>query len=288
MNKYVFVGNRKFVLQEMLSQGLTVEKIYVVKGSHLDKENSEIADRGKIRIIASKQDLLNDLSETDYDILISNGCPYIFPNCILNDDRKYINIHPSYLPNLRGVDPVIGAVLYHRDAGATCHYINEQIDAGDIISQIKIPMTYDIDVRLLYQLSFIAERQVFIEAHNAGFLAKKKQFLEESDIYYKRSAEDMLITFHEPLDFIINKVKAFNNRSQGAFFKFQGDEYRVYRAKRLDNDYLVKITEKCLFHQVCLCYEDCIVVKQHDGLLLLDRINRDLSRIHIGALLGVS
>ena len=45
--------------------------------------------------------------------------------------KKYVNIHPSFLPDLRGIDPVLGSILFKRDAGATCHIMSEKIDAGD-------------------------------------------------------------------------------------------------------------------------------------------------------------
>ena len=82
---------------------------------------------------------------------------------------RYTNIHPSYLPDLKGIDPVLGSIKFSRDGGATCHEINERIDDGPIISRIKIPFTKDLDVTVLYQLSFVAEKEVFNEAFKNNF-----------------------------------------------------------------------------------------------------------------------
>ena len=70
---------------------------------------------------------------------------------------------------MRGIDPVLGSILFKRDAGATCHIMSEKIDAGDIISQLKIPYSNDLDASLLYQLSFIAEKKVFHMALQKNF-----------------------------------------------------------------------------------------------------------------------
>lgn len=284
--KYVFVGNRKFVLQKMLTLGLKIEKIFIVENSYLAKDIKNMNCHSNVCIINNKQQFLTELTETNYDILVSNGCPFILPKVILYDERKYINIHPSYLPNLRGIDPVIGAILHKLDAGATCHHMNEMIDAGDIISQIKIPFSEDLDTRLLYQLTFIAEQQVFLTAYENDFQRQKVQIISKNDIYYNRKYEDMLITFQESAEEIVSKINAFNNISQGAFFQYKGNRYKVYSAKILNNPYLINLTKGLQHSQIFLCYENCIIVNLTSGLLLLDCVVGDLSKIKVGMLLG--
>ena len=73
------------------------------------------------------------------------------------------------MPDLRGKSPINGAILYERKAGVTCHYMNDNIDDGDIISQIPIDYSEDLDAGLLYQLSFSAEGDVFEMAYKNSF-----------------------------------------------------------------------------------------------------------------------
>jgi len=61
--------------------------------------------------------------------LIPNGC---------------INIHPSFLPYNRGAYPNVWSIVEGTPAGASIHYINAKVDAGDIISQKKTPVD-DVD-----------------------------------------------------------------------------------------------------------------------------------------------
>ena len=53
-----------------------------------------------------------------------------------------INIHPSLLPRHRGPSPTYW-VLRNKEpeTGLTCHYIDDGIDTGEIISQASIPVT---------------------------------------------------------------------------------------------------------------------------------------------------
>jgi len=52
----------------------------------------------------------------------------------------WVNIHRSYLPYNRGLDPMQWALVDHTPAGVTIHVMTEQIDAGAIISQSEMPI----------------------------------------------------------------------------------------------------------------------------------------------------
>ena len=76
--KYVFVGNREFVLRQMIDMGLNVVKAWVIAGSYLERtlEKEKFVE---YEVVSNKQQLLQGLNEIDFDILISNGCVYILP-----------------------------------------------------------------------------------------------------------------------------------------------------------------------------------------------------------------
>ena len=277
--KFVFVGNRKFVLEEMLRIGLDVD-IIVIKDTHLQSET--LLNDLEFSIVSSKAQLLNKLEGMSFDILISNGCPYILPLSQMKK-RTYVNIHPSFLPDLRGVDPVLGSILFKRDAGATCHIMSEKIDAGDIKSQLKIPYSNDLDASLLYQLSFIAEKKVFLSAFKKEFNATCKQEDRDGLIYYSRKPEDKFITFKESNDKIIAKIKTFNNKSQGCIFAHKGYEFKVYGIKKIYNDFLKEYSIENKNLAIILSYEDCIIIKKDGELLKLDKVVGPLEKIKINS-----
>lgn len=279
--RYLFVGNRKFVLEEMIARNLQIDGVLVIKGSHLENDIKNL--NVSYEVIETKQQLLKHIENSTSDILISNGCPFILPVSHLSS-KKYINIHPSYLPDLKGIDPVIGAILYQRDAGATCHIMNDEIDSGDIISQIKIPYTDDLDVSLLYQLSFMAEKDAFTKALERNFETSHTQKISDDLIYYSRQPEDRIITFQETDQEIINKTKAFSNKSQGCLFQYQSHDFVTYEASEVFNPYLLEKAQNCKRGEIFLVYEDCMIFK-NQGLLKLDKLKGDISLLTIGALL---
>lgn len=265
---FVFVGNRRFVLERMIAEGVRLSTVIAIEGTHLevDLERGNVSGVSDYVKVQTRHELLSLLEKCSFDVLVSNGCPFILP---VNDlpDARYVNIHPSCLPDLRGVDPVIGSILFCRDAGATCHVMDTGIDTGDIVSSIRIPYTDDLDVTTLYQLSFIAEQQAFSQALAKNFEPRQKQQDDPNAIYYSRKASDRIISFQEENDLILQKIKAFNNRSQGCIISVAGDQYRVFSAQRMYNSFLRQVLESYPDCVVGMSYEDSVVFRK-DGEIL--------------------
>lgn len=54
---------------------------------------------------------------------------------------RLINIHPSLLPKYKGLDTHARAIeAGDKEAGCTVHYVNEGVDEGMIIDQIRVPI----------------------------------------------------------------------------------------------------------------------------------------------------
>jgi len=276
--KLVFVGNRRFVLEEIISQSIDISAVFVIKGTHLEKDISKLGISYKI--ISSKSQLLSEIEGLEFDVLVSNGCPYILPISKM-PKKTYINIHPSYLPDLKGVDPAIGAILRQRDGGATCHVMNDQIDEGDIISQVKIPYTKDLDISLMYQLCFIAEKEVFLKALERKFKPEKKQVFKKELIYYSRKYEDRVLNLKTNLEAIKNQIKAFSNKSQGCELKLNDNIYLIHQLEVLKNPYLLAYAEKFDEYVVIFNFEDCIVFKKNNDIILLRSLTNSLKEISI-------
>jgi methionyl-tRNA formyltransferase len=74
------------------------------------------------------------------DLLVLHAFMKILPREVYSAP-KYgsINIHPSLLPKYRGPSPSYWVIKNKEHiTGLTCHYINDGIDTGDIISQVAI------------------------------------------------------------------------------------------------------------------------------------------------------
>ena len=61
-----------------------------------------------------------------------------------------INVHPSLLPKYKGLHAVEQAMKSGDDVtGCTVHYVNEELDGGEIIMQGEVPIMPDDDVESL-------------------------------------------------------------------------------------------------------------------------------------------
>lgn len=282
--KFVFAGNRQFVLEEMMARGIEPE-IFVVRDSHLERHLR--AKGHSFTVIRSKEHLISRLDSTDYDLFLANGCPYILPvSGLRKGGRTFVNVHPGPLPDLRGIDPVPGALLLGRDSGAACHIMDDGIDTGPVISRIVVPNTADLDAGLLYQISFQAEKEAFAVALERGFLPMDDREAVSSGVYYSKKFRDLIIDFREPAEAIIRRIKAFSNRSQGARFSFNGTQFRVFDAEPVFNPYLTARRDSYTEGEVVFRYENCLLLRKGGAFLKLKAIEGDLSVIQAGDVLG--
>ena len=227
---------------------LRVTELLSYLEKYLDREGLEY------RTIEEKDCFFKEIEETEFDFFVSNGLPIIFPERILSREKgQFVNIHPSLLPDLRGKDPVPGAILYRRDSGATCHMMSVGIDSGDIISQIKIPFSDDLDAGLLYQMSFRAEADVFEAAYKRNFLPISRQVLRNTDIYYSYKQED--------LDINLGRDTAFSTGNKGAKLRINDQTFICKNVIVLHNSYVKEQFYETACGEILLQYEDKIVVK---------------------------
>jgi methionyl-tRNA formyltransferase len=283
--KFIFIGNRFFVLEEMLRLKLNLVKILVIKNSYLQKE----LEKAKVEhlVINSKLQLIDEILQADFNILLANGCPYILPVSKIKKDRQeFINIHPSYLPDLRGADPQPGAILYARDSGASCHIMDDGIDTGKIISQVKIPYSPDLDVALLYQLSFMAEKEVFVKAYKNSFISQYSQKIYGNEIYYSKKEMDLKIDLLKSANEIYQTIKAFSNKSQGAYIIYKNEKYIFYDCEIISNAYLKSKIPSYQDTEIIFNYENILVIKRDDVYIKFKNCNKSISNLNVGAKLN--
>jgi len=191
--------------------------------------------------------------------------PYILPITQLKNgnNKSFINIHPSYLPDLKGLNPINGAILYKRDAGVTCHYMNDGIDTGDIIAQIKIPYSDDLDAGMLYALCFKAEADVFQMAYERNFETLKPQTQTQELIYYTIKDEDMIINLEkDPLQTVLAKTKAFSVGSKYAKLFFDNKSYKILTSEIITNPYVKQLSQKYKNLEAFIKYDDVLIVRK--------------------------
>ena len=79
--------------------------------------------------------------------------------------KRILNIHPSYLPNFKGLN-VQERVIKARASfsGCTVHYVNEKIDDGEIILQKKVILEANENTESLSKKILIEEHIIYPKA----------------------------------------------------------------------------------------------------------------------------
>lgn len=272
--KAIFIGNRLDVLDEILQSNIRLEKILILKDSYAHKniklENFILFD--------TKEMLLNEIKNCNFDILISNGCPFILPvSSLKKPNQKFINIHPSLLPSLRGKHPINGAILFNKKAGASVHMMNDEVDKGEILSQVEIPLK-NLSLALLYKLSFKAEAMAFKIALQNDFKATNKiKIYKES--YYSRP-KDIKIHINSNNKKLIRTINAFGIENIAATIITKIGEFKVLEIKKIKNKFLKKISPHYKEYEILETYEDKILFLKNDEFLELRFLNRkDISKL---------
>jgi methionyl-tRNA formyltransferase len=97
------------------------------------------------------------LEEYQPDLLVLGGTRIIKPNILEIPSLGTINAHPGLLPRLRGSASVGWALYKNLPQGATAHFVDPNIDTGDIIYSKHLPVfrtdTYE---SLNYRIAILA------------------------------------------------------------------------------------------------------------------------------------
>jgi phosphoribosylglycinamide formyltransferase 1 len=76
--------------------------------------------------------------------------------------RRIINIHPSLLPKFPGLEAWKQALAAGETVtGCTVHYVDEQIDHGDILAQREVPILPNDTAETLHARIQIAEHELY-------------------------------------------------------------------------------------------------------------------------------
>ena len=160
-NIIVFVSGNGTNLQEIIDNSNVYYKIVVVICNKKNAFAIKRAESANIPVIYSpyikknitREDydtsLANLISAINYDLIVLAGWMHVFTNNFLSKVKKIINLHPS----LPGLFPGNNSIkdAYHSfkrgeisNTGIMVHYVIEEIDAGEVISTIEVPI-YDKD-----------------------------------------------------------------------------------------------------------------------------------------------
>jgi methionyl-tRNA formyltransferase len=172
--RYAFAGDRDIavrVLRYLLARDDAPAALVLPpaqRASHA-RELSELCAQVPDILITdekvSSPEVIERLGSLQLDLILSIHYPLILPAAVLTIPRLgAINLHPAFLPYNRGWHTPSWAILDDTPAGATLHFMSEELDAGDIIHQRRILVDPADTAHSLYQKMKQCELSVFEEA----------------------------------------------------------------------------------------------------------------------------
>lgn len=239
--KYGFAGNRDIALSLLK---FLVEKGYkpsflIINSNDSEEYNEKLInisqlDSGNIFCIKGNLDI-KYLIKYDVDYIFGIHFPYIIKNELLDLPKiGFLNLHPAYLPYNKGWHTPSWAILDDTLYGATLHFMSEEIDEGDIISQQELEILPTHTANSLYKDVLQLEEDVFKKAlpklislrptrykqnssgtsHNRKDLSKLQEINLDKDVNPRQ---------------LIDKLRALttNDIEEAAYFIEDGKKYRI-------------------------------------------------------------
>lgn len=108
-------------------------------------------------------DLVRILTDAGVDLVALAGFMRVLKAPMLKAfPRRIVNIHPSLLPKFPGLEAWRQALeAGEKITGCTVHYVDEEIDHGDVIAQREVPILPDDTPEKLHARIQIAEHELY-------------------------------------------------------------------------------------------------------------------------------
>lgn len=103
-----------------------------------------------------KYDGKSELPECDFYLI--TGAGVLPPNVVRG--KLIINAHPGIIPSARGLDAFKWSIYNQIPLGITLHYIDEEVDSGQIISIVRTPVYFGDSLMTLARRHYELEIEV--------------------------------------------------------------------------------------------------------------------------------
>lgn len=198
------------------------------------------------------------------------------PECFSIPKRGIFVFHDSLLPKYRGFAPLNWTIINgEMQTGATLFQIAEEVDSGDIVDQIEIPITGDDDACTLHKKvidSYINLLCNNLENLFSGKTQMRKQNHRLATYACKRLPEDGHIDWSRPAREIHNLIRGLTHPYPGAFSFVNKSKFFIWQSELAKNRkrYVGRIPGRVVGVQ-----NDGVEVLTGDDVLVLKRVQRE-------------
>lgn len=243
--KVIFMGTPTFAVPVLEKLIENTNVILVVsqpdrekdrKGNILETPTKKLAKEHNIEVYqpVKIKDEYQKIIDLNPDIIITCAYGQIIPEAILNYPKfGCINVHGSLLPKLRGGAPIHHAIINgDKETGITIMYMSKSMDAGDIISQRKLPILENDKLDDIYtKMSYLGSELLIDTLPQIidGTANRIKQNPEEVTFGYNITKEEEKINFNEYSQKIHNKIRGLSS-IPGSYCILDDKRLKVYES----------------------------------------------------------
>ncbi|MDD3731246.1 MAG: formyltransferase family protein [candidate division Zixibacteria bacterium] len=120
---------------------------------------------------------------TDKPILVG-GAPILNGNFVSNN--RIFNVHPGWLPKVRGLDSLKWAIYYSYPIGVTVHRINREIDFGKLVLREEIPLFPTDCLQTIAIRQYERGLDLLVQALVTGKIYQTEEYTEPAGIPTRR------------------------------------------------------------------------------------------------------
>lgn len=178
---------------------------------------------------------LDEIIELNADLIVTAAFGQILPKVLLDAPRLgCINVHASLLPKYRGGAPIHQSILDGESkTGVTIMYMEEKLDAGDIISQQEVEIEETDHTGSMFEKLSIIGRDLLKETLPsiiAGTNERTKQEEEQATFAHNISREQERINWSDDARKLYNQVRGLHPWPV-AYTTLNGENVKIWWAQ---------------------------------------------------------
>ena len=208
-----------------------------VKQFGIDK-NIEIVQPKRLK----DTEIIEKIKEINPDLIVVVAYGKIIPKEIIDIPRYgIINVHSSLLPKYRGASPIHSAILNGDiETGVSIMYIEEELDAGDVILKEYCKITEDDTLGSLHDrlkgLGAVGLGKV-LGMIEKGNVKAEKQDDTKATFVKPISKEEAKINWTDSKENIYNKIRGLNPFPTAYTFNGKNENIKIYKGEKIEKIY---------------------------------------------------
>lgn len=260
---------------------IDIQKVYTHKDTAPEgvwfKSVYELCKRNKIPVAVPKNvnEHYDEIKKLSPDLIFTIGFKQIIGKSLIELPKfGCINLHGSLLPRYRGRCPVNWALINgEKYSGVTAHYIEKDVDVGDIVAQRKVKINHKDDIRTLSEKIYEIYPPIVLEVINnfgSGKINRKKQDETKASYFEKREPKDGKIDWNKrPLE-LYNFVRALTKPYPGAFSFLNKNRVNICKIRPFRGKEFSSTSKR---GTIIKTENSGIFVKVKDGIVVLEKFD---------------